>query len=102
MSRDLVECVPNFSEGRDPARLAPVLEAIAGVAGVSLLGHEMDADHNRSVVTFVGARAAVGEAAFRATRAAAAVIDLNRHTGEHPRMGATDVVPFVPIEGIGM
>ncbi len=93
----LVECVPNFSEGRR----AQVVEAIAAeareVRGITFLGLEMDADHNRSVLTFVGPPEAAAEAAFRAVRKAAELIDLRRHTGAHPRMGAADVVPFVPL-----
>lgn len=92
----LVECIPNFSEGRDPEKLNKILDEIKS-AGVELLDQEMDADHNRAVVTFVGEPEAVLEAAFRGIRKAAELIDLNTHTGEHPRMGATDVVPFVPI-----
>jgi glutamate formiminotransferase len=98
----LVECVPNFSEGRDPAQLAPILDAIRAVPAVRLIDHSMDASHNRAVVTLVGPPAAVSEAAFRAIAEAARRIDLNRHTGEHPRIGATDVVPFVPLEGSSM
>lgn len=98
----LVECVPNFSEGRDAANLAPILDAIRSVPGVKLIDHSMDASHNRAVVTLVGTPAAASEAAFRAIAEAARRIDLNRHTGEHPRIGATDVVPFVPLEGSSM
>jgi glutamate formiminotransferase/formiminotetrahydrofolate cyclodeaminase len=92
----LVECIPNFSEGRDPEKLNKILDEIKSV-GVELLDQEMDADHNRAVVTFVGEPEAALEAAFRGIKKAAELIDLNTHTGEHPRMGATDVVPFVPI-----
>lgn len=98
----LVECVPNFSEGRDAANLAPILDAIRSVPGVKLIDHSLDASHNRAVVTLVGTPVAAGEAAFRAIAEAARRIDLNRHTGEHPRIGATDVVPFVPLEGSSM
>ncbi|NOT33762.1 MAG: glutamate formimidoyltransferase [Candidatus Eisenbacteria bacterium] len=96
----LVECVPNFSEGRRPEVVDAIVQAIASVAGVTLLGHELDPDHNRSVLTFAGEPEAVIEAAFRAIAKAAELIDLNQHQGQHPRMGATDVVPFVPIEGV--
>jgi glutamate formiminotransferase len=98
----LVECVPNFSEGRDPAVLERILDVIRSVAGVKLIDHSQDASHNRAVVTFVGAPGAASEAAFRAIAEAKSVIDLTRHSGEHPRIGATDVVPFVPLEGSSM
>src|SRR5262245_16551162 len=96
----LIECVPNFSEGRRREVVEELLGVIAAVPGVTLLDHEMDADHNRSVLTFAGEPEAVIEAAFRAAQKAAERIDLNGHRGEHPRMGATDVIPFVPIEGV--
>lgn len=98
----LVECVPNFSEGRDAAVVDGIAAAMAGVPGVRLLDRSMDAGHNRSVVTIVGSPDAVVEAAFRGVAEAARHIDLRSHQGEHPRMGAADVVPFVPIRGIGM
>lgn len=98
MSR-IVECVPNFSEGRDPARIAQITDAIEAVAGVTLLDVDPGADTNRTVVTFVGDPDAVVEAAFAAVRTAAEVIDMRTHSGAHPRMGATDVCPFVPVEG---
>ncbi len=100
MARRLVECVPNFSEGRDAARVEDIAAAIASVPGVVILDREMDADHNRSVLTFAGPPDAVLEAAFRGVERAVALIDLNRHEGVHPRIGAADVVPFVPIEGV--
>jgi glutamate formiminotransferase len=100
MPRPLIECVPNFSEGRDAATLAAIAQAVRSVPGVALLGSEADIDHNRSVFTFAGAPDAVAEAAVRAVERAAALIDLTRHTGAHPRIGAADVVPLVPIEGI--
>ncbi len=96
----LVECVPNFSEGRRREVVEPILDAIAAVPGVTLLDREMDPDHNRSVITFAGEPEPVLEAAFRAVARAAELIDLNQHSGQHPRMGATDVVPFVPVEGV--
>jgi len=92
--------VPNFSEGRDAARVEEIAAAIASVPGVVILDREMDADHNRSVLTFAGPPDAVLEAAFRGVERAVALIDLNRHQGVHPRIGAADVVPFVPIEGV--
>ncbi|MBI5364212.1 MAG: glutamate formimidoyltransferase [Planctomycetes bacterium] len=98
----LVECVPNFSEGRRPEVLAPILDQIRSVKGVKLIDHGMDASHNRAVVTFVGAPTACADAAFRSIAKAKELIDLTKHTGEHPRVGATDVVPFVPLEGSSM
>lgn len=96
----LIECVPNFSEGRDPARVNALVEAMSAVAGVYVLDREMDADHNRSVVTLAGEPEAVAEAALRGAGKAAELIDLTRHTGAHPRVGACDVLPFVPVEGV--
>lgn len=98
--RTLVECVPNFSEGRSPESVEQIVQAILSVPGIVLLDREMDADHNRSVITIVGPKESVGEAAVRGAAKAAELIDLSRHTGAHPRVGATDVVPFVPIEGV--
>jgi len=95
----LVECVPNFSEGRDKAKVDAIIDAMK-VEGVYLLDREMDADHNRCVITLVGERNAIAEAAIRGVGKAAELIDLNHHQGAHPRMGATDVVPFIPIEGV--
>src|SRR6267154_722496 len=98
----LVECVPNFSEGRDAATIEALRSAITAVTGVRLLDVQSDTAHNRSVFTFVGNPAAVVEAAFAAMRVATDRIDLTKHSGEHPRMGATDVVPFVPVVGSTM
>jgi glutamate formiminotransferase/formiminotetrahydrofolate cyclodeaminase len=95
----LVECVPNFSEGRDKSKVDAIVDAMK-VDGVYLLDREMDADHNRCVITLVGAREAIQEAAIRGVGKAAELIDLNSHKGAHPRMGAADVVPFIPIEGV--
>jgi glutamate formiminotransferase len=100
MPRQLVECVPNFSEGRDTGRIDAIVRAILSVPEVVLLDREADADHNRSVLTFVGPPAAVADAALRAVEKAVALIDLTRHQGAHPRIGAADVVPFIPIEGV--
>src|SRR5437016_11949744 len=100
MPRQLVECVPNFSEGRDPAKIDAIVAAILSVPDVVLLDRESDTDHNRSVLTFVGPPAAVSQAAFRGVEKAAELIDLTHHQGAHPRIGAADVVPFIPIEGI--
>ncbi len=95
----LVECVPNFSEGRDKAKVDAIVEAMK-VSGVYLLDREMDADHNRCVITLVGEREAIQEAAIRGVGKAAELIDLTKHQGAHPRMGAADVVPFIPIDGV--
>src|SRR5712692_5947552 len=102
MTSPLGECVPNFSEGRDPAVLNALRAAIVAVAGVRLLDVQADASHHRSVFTFVAPPVAAVEAAFRAIAVATARIDLTKHAGEHPRMGATDVVPFVPVRGVTM
>jgi glutamate formiminotransferase len=99
MPSTLVECVPNFSEGRDPAKVDAIIEAMK-IPGVYLLDREMDSDHNRSVITLVGDRDAIQEAAIRGVGKAAELIDLNKHQGAHPRMGAADVVPFIPIDGV--
>jgi len=96
----LIECVPNFSEGRDPAKLDAIVSAMSAVSGVYVLDREMDADHNRSVITLAGEPDAVAEAALRGIGKAMQLIDLTKHTGAHPRVGATDVVPFIPIEGV--
>lgn len=95
----LVECVPNFSEGRDEAKVDAIVEAMI-IPGVYLLDREMDSDHNRCVITLVGEREAIEEAAIRGVGKAAELIDLTHHEGAHPRMGAADVVPFIPIEGV--
>lgn len=98
----IVECVPNFSEGRDLNVISAIGEAIRSVRGVTLLSAEPDKDYHRTVVTFVGTPEEVVDAAFEATRTAARLIDMTQHTGEHPRLGATDVVPFVPVSGVRM
>ncbi len=95
----LVECVPNFSEGRDRAKVDAIVEAMK-LPGVYLLDREMDSDHNRSVITLAGERDAIAEAVIRGVGRAAELIDLTRHRGEHPRLGATDVVPLIPMEGV--
>ena len=102
MSDPWIECVPNFSEGRRPEVIASLGAAIAAVPGVVVLDVHSDRDHNRSVITFAGPASSVAEAAFAAIRLAAQKIDLNQHQGEHPRIGATDVVPFVPLAGAGL
>jgi glutamate formiminotransferase/formiminotetrahydrofolate cyclodeaminase len=96
----IVECVPNFSEARRPEVVAQIRSAIAAIEGVTFLDQHSDVDHNRTVLTFVGEPEAVEQAAFDAIKTAAQLIDLNHHTGEHPRIGATDVAPFVPISGV--
>lgn len=100
--RKIVECIPNFSEGRNPQVIDEIVTAIQSVAGAVLLDRESDADHNRSVITFVAPPEMVVDAAIAGARKAAELINLNKHTGEHPRMGATDVIPFVPISGVTM
>jgi len=95
----LVECVPNFSEGRDKAKVDAIVDAMK-MPGVYLLDREMDSDHNRCVITIVGEREAIQEAAIRGVGKASELIDLNHHSGAHPRMGAADVVPFIPIDGV--
>ncbi len=99
MPSTLVECVPNFSEGRDPAKVDAIIEAMK-IPGVYLLDREMDSDHNRCVITLVGEREAIQEAVIRGVGKAAELLDLTKHQGAHPRMGAADVVPFIPIEGV--
>jgi glutamate formiminotransferase len=96
----IVECVPNFSEGRDLAKIDAIIAAMREVPGVYLLDRESDADHNRSVVTLAGEPEPVAEAALRGVGKAAELIDLTKHSGAHPRMGATDVVPFIPVDGV--
>ncbi|MFA6035258.1 MAG: glutamate formimidoyltransferase [Myxococcota bacterium] len=98
----IVECVPNFSEGRDARKIDRIAAAIESAAGVRMLSVEPDADYNRTVVTFVGDPDAVVEGAFRGIAKAAEVIDMTSHTGNHPRIGATDVCPFVPVSGVTM
>src|SRR3954464_9151404 len=98
----LVECVPNFSEGRRPEIVAKIRDAIAAVEGIAVLDVSSDASHNRTVITFVAPIEKAVEAAFAGIRTAREVIDLTKHSGEHPRMGAADVVPFIPLEGTTM
>ncbi|HZV11603.1 MAG TPA: glutamate formimidoyltransferase [Candidatus Kapabacteria bacterium] len=98
----IVECVPNFSEGRNMETINAIADAVRSVQGARLLNVEPDKDYNRVVVTFVGAPEAVVEAAFRATKVAAEKINMRVHKGEHPRMGATDVCPFIPVRGVTM
>jgi len=101
MSSPLVECIPNFSEARRPEVIEAIVAAIAA-AGGTVLDRHSDSDHNRTVITFVGTPAAAEEAAFQGIRKAAELINLGWHSGSHPRIGATDVVPFVPLSGVSM
>lgn len=102
MPNQLIECIPNFSEARQPRVIDEIVAAIESVSEVKLLDRSSDLDHNRTVLTFAGPPFAIEEAAFRAIKTASELIDLNHHTGEHPRIGATDVVPFVPLSGVSM
>src|SRR5260221_2641189 len=96
----LIECVPNFSEGRDPAKVDAIVTAMSSVPGVYVLDREMDADHHRCVITLAGDPDAVAEAAILGTGKAMELIDLTKHSGAHPRVGATDVLPFIPVDGV--
>ena len=98
----IVECVPNFSEGRRVEVIEAIADQIRSIEGVRLLDYEYDKDHNRSVMTFVGSPKEIKEAAFASCAKAAELIDLNEHEGEHPRIGATDVIPFIPISNVTM
>ncbi len=102
MNNPLVECITNFSEARRPEVVEEIVQAILSTPLVTVLDRHSDMDHNRTVITFVGPPAEIESAAFRGIAKAAALIDLNKHTGEHPRIGATDVVPFVPLRGVSM
>jgi glutamate formiminotransferase / formiminotetrahydrofolate cyclodeaminase len=102
MPIQLIECIPNFSEARRPEVIDQIVAAIQSVEEVRLLDRSSDLDHNRTVLTFAGSPFGVEEAAFRAIKTASELIDLDNHTGEHPRLGATDVVPFVPLSGANM
>ncbi len=98
----LMECIPNISEGRRQEIIEAVVDEVRNTAGVALLDYSSDESHNRSVITFVGEPSAVSEAAFRVAKKATELIDLTKHQGEHPRMGAVDVIPFVPIREMKM
>jgi glutamate formiminotransferase len=98
----IVECVPNFSEGVRDEIIEIIVNEVTKVSGVSLLDYSMDKDHNRSVVTFIGSVEGVEEAAFQMVKKASELIDMRKHKGEHPRMGATDVLPFIPIKNVTM
>ncbi|HVB07811.1 MAG TPA: glutamate formimidoyltransferase [Candidatus Acidoferrales bacterium] len=96
----LIECVPNFSEGRDAAKIDALVAAMQSVEGVYILDRESDADHNRCVITLAGEPEPVAEAALRGIGKALELIDLTKHSGAHPRLGATDVIPFIPVDGV--
>lgn len=102
MARQIVECIPNFSEARRPEIVQAIAASVSSIQGVQILDQHSDLDHNRTVITFVGPKEAVEAAAYQSIETAARLIDLNQHTGEHPRIGAADVVPFVPISGVTM
>ncbi len=98
----IIECVPNFSEGRSIENINKILDAIKSVEGIKVLDYGHDKDHNRTVVTFIGNPENIAEAAFRGCKKASELIDLTVHKGEHPRMGATDVIPFIPVSDVSM
>jgi len=100
--RLIVECVPNFSEGRDPVIVSRIAQAISSTPRAALLDVTSDQDHNRSVMTFAGAPEVVCNAALAAVRRASELIDLSRHSGVHPRLGVADVIPFVPVQGVSL
>lgn len=102
MQKKIVECVPNFSEGRDTAKIKQITDSIESVSGIKLLDVDPGFDTNRTVVTFIGSPEDVLEAAFKGIEKASQIIDMSSHTGAHPRMGAADVVPFIPVEGVDM
>ena len=96
----LVECVPNFSEGKNAAKIDNIVSQMASVSGVTILDVDPGADTNRTVVTMVGTPEAIGKGAFRGIKRASEIIDMSHHNGTHPRMGATDVCPFIPVSGV--
>ncbi|NCB05276.1 MAG: glutamate formiminotransferase, partial [Clostridia bacterium] len=98
----IIECVPNISEGRNKDVIEAVIDEIRAVPGVTLLDYSSDESHNRTVITFLGEPARVADAAVAVARKAAQLIDLTKHTGEHPRMGAVDVIPFIPIKEVSV
>ena len=100
MMQKIVECVPNFSEGSDPDIIEAIADSVRSVPGCYVLDVSSDADHNRTVLTFVGDPGTVEEGAFRAISTASQLINLDEHSGEHPRIGATDVCPFIPVRGV--
>ncbi|MDD2483951.1 MAG: glutamate formiminotransferase, partial [Eubacteriales bacterium] len=98
--KKIMECVPNFSEGRDLAKVEKIADAFRGKEGVRLLDYSTDKDHNRCVITVIGEPEPLGEAVIEAIGIAQKLIDMNKHDGQHPRMGAADVVPFIPIKNV--
>ena len=102
MKSSLIECIPNFSDAVRPEVVQQIVDSIKKVGDINVLDLHSDLDHNRSVVTFIGNPKDVEEAAFQAIKKASLLIDLNVHRGAHPRIGATDVVPFVPIRNVTM
>src|SRR5512140_1279816 len=102
MEKKIIECVPNFSEGRDMEIIRQITDVIESVSGVKLLDVDPGKDTNRTVVTLVGSPDEVCEAAFRSVQKASEIIDMRYHHGEHPRMGATDVLPIIPVSGVSM
>lgn len=101
-NKKLIECVPNFSEGRDKGKIEKIMDSFRGKNGVKLLDYSADESHNRLVVTIVGEMEPVKTAVIEAMGTAASIIDMTKHTGEHPRMGATDVIPFIPVRNVSM
>jgi glutamate formiminotransferase len=102
LAKQIIECVPNISEGRRPEVVEEIVSVVKDVSGVALLDYSSDEDHNRSVITFIGDADGVREAAYRVIEKAVELIDMEKHQGSHPRIGACDVVPFVPIRGVTM
>ena len=98
--KKLVECVPNFSEGRDKIKIDDIVKQMSDVSGITVLDVDPGPDTNRTVVTIVGSPEAVGEAAFQGIKRASEVLDMSQHFGTHPRMGATDVCPFIPVSAV--
>ena len=98
----IIECVPNFSEGRDKNIIDKITKAIETISGINILDVDMGSDTNRTVVTFVGSPEAISEAAFQGVKKASELIDMRKHEGAHPRMGATDVCPFIPVSNVSM
>ena len=98
----IVECVPNFSEGRDKKIIDEIVKVIESVSGIDVLDIDMGADTNRTVVTFIGAPNVISKAAFEGVKRASELIDMRAHEGTHPRMGATDVCPFIPVSNVSM
>jgi len=102
MEKKLIECVPNFSEGRDKKKIEKIMDCFRGKQGIKLLDYSSDESHNRLVVTVVGEMEPMKEAVLEAMGVATSIIDMTKHVGEHPRMGATDVVPFIPVKNVSM